>query len=61
MLEKRPDIVEAWILRVMAQPAEEPCQADERYALWGLMPEAWRQGTQGHYPLGQGNCSQRLL
>jgi hypothetical protein len=38
--QKRPDIVEAWILRVMAEPMEQRRQADGRYALWGLVPEA---------------------
>jgi len=38
--EKHPGIEEAWILRVMAAPLEEHRQADGRYALWGLVPEA---------------------
>jgi hypothetical protein len=38
--EKRPGIQEDWILRVMAEPLEERKQADGRYALWGLVPEA---------------------
>jgi hypothetical protein len=38
--QKHPGIEEAWILRVMAKPVEERRQADGRYALWGLVPEA---------------------
>jgi hypothetical protein len=38
--QKHPGIEEDWILRVMAQPLEERRQADGRYALWGLVPEA---------------------
>ena len=37
---KRPDIQEAWILRVVAKPLEERQQADGRFALWGSVPEA---------------------
>ncbi|MFM9101010.1 MAG: hypothetical protein ACKOPS_06585 [Cyanobium sp.] len=38
--QKHPGIAEAWILRVMAEPLEERRQADGRYVLWGLVPEA---------------------
>ena len=38
--QKQPGIEEAWILRVIAKPVEERRQADGRYALWGLVPEA---------------------
>jgi len=38
--QKHPGIESAWILRVMAEPLEERTQADGRYALWGLVPEA---------------------
>jgi hypothetical protein len=38
--QKHPGIEEAWILRVIAKPVEERRQADGRYALWGLVPEA---------------------
>lgn len=38
--QKRPGIEEAWIQRVIAEPLEERRQADGRYALWGLVPEA---------------------
>lgn len=38
--QKHPGIEEAWILRVMAEPLEERRQADGRYVLWGLVPEA---------------------
>ena len=38
--DKHPGIEEAWILPVMAEPLEERRQADGRYALWGLVPEA---------------------
>jgi hypothetical protein len=38
--DKHPGIEEAWILRVMAEPLEQRRQADGRYALWGLVPEA---------------------
>jgi hypothetical protein len=38
--QKHPGIEEAWILKVMAQPLEERLQADGRYGLWGLVPEA---------------------
>jgi hypothetical protein len=37
---KHPGIEAALILRVMAEPLEERQQADGRYALWGLVPEA---------------------
>ncbi|EAQ67983.1 hypothetical protein SynRS9909_01208 [Synechococcus sp. RS9909] len=37
---KHPGIEAAWILRVMAAPLKERRQADGRYALWGLVPEA---------------------
>jgi hypothetical protein len=37
--QKHPGIEEAWILRVV-EPLEERRQADGRYALWGLVPEA---------------------
>jgi hypothetical protein len=37
---KHPGIEEAWILRVIAEPLKERRQADGRYALWGLVPEA---------------------
>ena len=37
---KRPNIEEAWILRVMANPLEERQQSDGRFALWGTVPEA---------------------
>lgn len=37
---KHPGIEAAWIQRVMAAPLEERRQADGRYALWGLVPEA---------------------
>ena len=38
--QKHPGIEEAWILRVMAEPLESRRQADGRFALWGLVPEA---------------------
>ena len=38
--QKHPGIEEAWILRVIAKLVEERRQADGRYALWGLVPEA---------------------
>jgi len=38
--QKHPGIEVAWILRVVAEPVEERRQADGRYALWGLVPEA---------------------
>ena len=38
--QKHPGIEEAWILRVTAEPVDERRQADGRYALWGLVPEA---------------------
>lgn len=38
--QKHPGIEEAWILRVMAEPLEARRQADGRFALWGLVPEA---------------------
>lgn len=38
--QKHPGIGEAWILRVLAEPLEERQQADGRYAVWGLVPEA---------------------
>ena len=38
--QKHPGIEEAWILRVMAEPLEGRRQADGRFALWGLVPEA---------------------
>lgn len=37
---KHPGIEAAWIQRVVAAPLEERRQADGRYALWGLVPEA---------------------
>ena len=37
---KHPGIEEGWILRVLAEPMEERRQADGRFALWGLVPEA---------------------
>jgi hypothetical protein len=37
---KHPGIEEAWILRVLGKPLEERQQADGRYVLWGLVPEA---------------------
>ena len=37
---KHPGIEEAWILRVLDEPLEERQQADGRYVLWGLVPEA---------------------
>jgi hypothetical protein len=38
--QKHPGIEVAWIQRVIAEPMEERRQADGRYALWGLVPEA---------------------
>ena len=38
--QKHPGIEMAWIQRVIAEPLEERRQADGRYALWGLVPEA---------------------
>ena len=38
--QKHPGIEEAWILRVMAEPLETRRQADGRFVLWGLVPEA---------------------
>jgi hypothetical protein len=38
--QKHPGIEVAWILRVVAEPVEERRQADGRYVLWGLVPEA---------------------
>ena len=37
---KHPGIDEVWILRVIAEPLKERRQADGRYVLWGLVPEA---------------------
>ena len=37
---KHPGIEAALILRMMAEPLEERQQADGRYALWRLVPEA---------------------
>jgi len=38
--QKHPGIEEAWILRVIAEPLVVRRQADGRFALWGLVPEA---------------------
>jgi hypothetical protein len=40
VVQKHPGIEEEWIQRVMAEPLEQRRQADGRYALWGLVPEA---------------------
>lgn len=38
--QKHPGIESDWIQRVMADPLVERRQADGRYALWALVPEA---------------------
>ena len=38
--QKHPAIEEAWILGVMAEPLEGRRQADGRFDLWGMVPEA---------------------